>query len=515
MHVTAQQPASRRPEEPGRAAHGDGAVAAPASSPLGLQRSIGNQAFQRLLRARGEGRDGAAAPSASPRTSGLVVGARDDVYERQAERVAAQAAGGPGPRAQRAPSTSTGPSVAPPVVHEVLAGPGRPLDPAARGFLEPRLGADLGGVRVHTGARAAQSARAVGALAYTVGRDVVFGAGQYAPETQAGRRVLAHELAHVVQQGAGAPAALRRIATPECDADQGKRIGKAVDSAQANLRTVIAALGARPLTPDMQNALWLYFRDSSEATAVKVTKELTSILNVVGGLSYECENDCAEEMLGYVRLGTMVTGLGSIHLCMNSLGDNADKLTDTIVHEVAHYELYATDSAGYFGDECGESETTVGAGSATRLDLADSYRCFVRNWVSGNAADRADAKGDLTGANLRIDQAPVGPIDLNAKDPRKPMFFMKLSRGPLAFVPGVSYRWVLRDPQDRSYKMTDRKGELLFQYRPALESVSAIINAATRALLKERGVTSGRVLCRASSPVFGERLFELPVTFTL
>ena len=63
--------------------------------------------------------------------------------------------------------------------------------------------------------------------------------------------------------------------------------------------------------------------------------------------------------------------------------------------------------------------------------------------------------------------------------------------------------------------MTDRDGNLLFQYTPARHGLSAIINSATRALLRERGVTSGRVLCRASSPVFGERLLELPVTFTL
>ena len=453
MHVTARQPAVQRREEPGRAAHGQRAVAAsPASSPLGLQRSIGNQAFQRLLRARDGGRD-APAPSASARTSGLVVGARDDGYERQAERIAAQATGAPGPRPRggRISSASTGPLVAPPVVHEVLAGPGRPLDPAARGFMEPRLGADLGRVRVHTGARAARSARAVGALAYTVGRDVVFGAGAYAPDSRAGRRLLAHELAHVVQHGAGAPAALRRYSTPDCDQAQGTGIGNAIRSAEANLRTVIAALGIRPLTPDMQNALWLYFRDSSEATAAKVTEKLTSILGEIGSRSYECEDDCAEGNLGYVALGTVVTGLGSIHLCMNNLENDPDELADTIVHEVAHYELYATDSAGYFGDDCGESETTVGTDTSTRFGLADSYRCFVRNWASGTAADRVSTRGDLTGANIMLVQGwPDGPIDLNAEDARKPVFFLKLSHGPPASVPGVSYRWVLRDSQDRS-----------------------------------------------------------------
>jgi hypothetical protein len=89
-----------------------------------------------------------------------------------------------------------------PIVHEVLRSPGQPLDPATRAFMEPRFHHDFGQVRVHTDARAAKSARAVNALAYTVGRDVVFGSGRYSLATQAGNRLLAHELAHVVQQGA-------------------------------------------------------------------------------------------------------------------------------------------------------------------------------------------------------------------------------------------------------------------------------------------------------------------------
>jgi len=85
-------------------------------------------------------------------------------------------------------------------VHDVLRSPGEPLDPATRAFMEPRLGHDFGNVRIHTDARAAESARGVNALAYTVGRDVVFGAGQYDPGTETGKKLLGHELAHVVQQ---------------------------------------------------------------------------------------------------------------------------------------------------------------------------------------------------------------------------------------------------------------------------------------------------------------------------
>lgn len=89
----------------------------------------------------------------------------------------------------------------PPIVHEVLHSSGQPLDAATRSVMEPRFGHDFSSVRVHTDAKAAASAQAVNALAYTVGRDVVFGEGQYAAQSNAGRKLIAHELTHVIQQG--------------------------------------------------------------------------------------------------------------------------------------------------------------------------------------------------------------------------------------------------------------------------------------------------------------------------
>ena len=82
-----------------------------------------------------------------------------------------------------------------------LRGGGQPLDPSTRAFMEPHFGRDFSQVRIHTDSQAAETARAVNACAFTVGRDVVFGAGQYAPGTAEGKRLLAHELTHVVQQG--------------------------------------------------------------------------------------------------------------------------------------------------------------------------------------------------------------------------------------------------------------------------------------------------------------------------
>jgi len=101
---------------------------------------------------------------------------------------------------QRAAVGAAPVTAVPPIAHEVLGSPGQPLDAGTRAFMEPRFGHDFSQVRVHSDANAAESARAVNALAYTVGGDVVFGTGQYSPGTSEGRRFLAHELTHVVQQ---------------------------------------------------------------------------------------------------------------------------------------------------------------------------------------------------------------------------------------------------------------------------------------------------------------------------
>jgi hypothetical protein len=93
----------------------------------------------------------------------------------------------------------------PDIVHEVLRAPGQPLDSSTRAFMEPRFGHDFSQVRVLADSKASESARSVGALAYTVGNKLVFAAGQYAPNVSESRRLIAHELTHVVQQSASVP----------------------------------------------------------------------------------------------------------------------------------------------------------------------------------------------------------------------------------------------------------------------------------------------------------------------
>lgn len=198
---------------------------------LRLQRTVGNQAVLRMLR------------SGRLQTK-LEVGPAGDAFEQEADQVANRVMRMPDPqgavlrsdrgklqrkctaceqedekihpklsRKESNGASTAGSAAAPAVVHSVLQQPGMPLDSHTRAFFEPRLGQDLAHVRVHTGESAAQSAESVAAQAYTVGSDVVFGAGRYAPASPEGQHLLAHELAHVVQQTHGAPRTVSRKPT--------------------------------------------------------------------------------------------------------------------------------------------------------------------------------------------------------------------------------------------------------------------------------------------------------------
>jgi hypothetical protein len=157
----------------------------------------------------------------------LTVGAAGDAYEQEADRVSTQVMGMLEPQLQRTCASGggypecrneqaphehlqpdrvqahdSGEVTASPLVHEVLRASGQPLDTATRTFFEPRFGFDFSQVRVHQDRDAAESARALGAHAYTVANHIVFDAGRHAPQASAGKHLLAHELTHVIQQHA-------------------------------------------------------------------------------------------------------------------------------------------------------------------------------------------------------------------------------------------------------------------------------------------------------------------------
>ncbi|HIH44490.1 MAG TPA: DUF4157 domain-containing protein [Candidatus Methanoperedenaceae archaeon] len=188
-------------------------ISSPVEQILFLQRTIGNQTVERLLKS-------------GKLQAKFRIGQPGDIYEQEADRVAEQVIRMPLPPAaptsyskgdtvdvrrkclkcddeekvwRKPGAAGTGISEAPDGLLQAL-GQGQPLSSSERSFFEPRFGHDFSGVRVHADAKAAEAAQAVDAQAFTMGRDVVFGKWQYAPGTSRGQRLLAHELTHVVQQ---------------------------------------------------------------------------------------------------------------------------------------------------------------------------------------------------------------------------------------------------------------------------------------------------------------------------
>lgn len=135
----------------------------------------------------------------------------------------------------------------PGIVHEVLGAAGQLLDQATRSQMESRFGHDFSRVRVHTDARAAESARAVGALAYTVGRNMVFARGQYAPGSDAGRKLLAHELTHVRQQEGNTGAAHANLRVGEAGSGAEREADAVAERVVAGTQAPVISNHAAPL----------------------------------------------------------------------------------------------------------------------------------------------------------------------------------------------------------------------------------------------------------------------------
>ena len=181
---------------------------------LALQRRLGNGGWQRLLQAK------------------LSVSKPGDEYEQEADRVADHVMRMSGQVSEETQKTLSTPSFTAArgvrrdaqseddktsemdlgvesAIH-ALRGRGQPLPERVRAFMEPRFRADFRDVRIHADDSAHELSHALNASAFTIGQDVVFGAGRYAPETESGRRLLAHELTHVLQQRESSTSSVRR-----------------------------------------------------------------------------------------------------------------------------------------------------------------------------------------------------------------------------------------------------------------------------------------------------------------
>lgn len=214
-----------------------------------------------------------------------------------------------------------------------LKGSGAPLGTSTRAFFEPRFGADFSQVRVHTGPEAQRAARGIGARAFTTGRDVVFGAGEYAPQSREGGTLLAHELTHVLQQGAAG----RRDAPAQETPVRRWAIGAAPVPAVANWQEVPDGTGGAPdHAPRLNEARGIvsgllgstrcqnYFRDNCEGGTQSSLRDAFDAAQV-----YHIAVD--GNLFGQNRLGT-----GNIAYNRKAYDQGKWFLAATLLHELYH-----------------------------------------------------------------------------------------------------------------------------------------------------------------------------------
>ena len=306
--------------------------------------------------------------------------------------------------ASPAPSVAT--TGAPSLVNQALAEPGHSLDQGMRSRFEPSFGADFGNVRVHNSTTASASAAAVGAMAYTIGEDVVFGSGHYAPATSAGQRLLAHELVHVLQsRGSGQPT-IRRQATPTtlnippniCDPNQTRAIIPSVATAQQWLRTadtrLTSYLGAMTTASSQPTALSLlrHFAASDANTVRYVQNRIRTIADRLrtdpgapNPLTVECHgpSDTSCSGAGAYVLGNLLV------FCPSFFGGSQNWQIEAMIHEIAHSLPPATGPL-HITDRAYQSDRLYGSlSTGEALTNAESYALLVQELAVGRAAGTA------------------------------------------------------------------------------------------------------------------------------
>jgi hypothetical protein len=225
-------------------------------------------------------------------------------------------------------------------VHHTLQSAGDTLPPELRGFFEPRFGHDFGNVRIHRDAAAARSADAVQALAYTVGPHVVFAEGAYAPSTARGRTLLAHELAHVVQQSHGR-GQLQRQAQPAPGAAQGGGGRRALDSALQAIRVAAPLVpGLAPLAASIELVRGaIYFYEHREEHLAQL---LAGIDTAVQGVPALAQAKLQEFLRSVGRPAAEATACigDQLLLFLQSLADNWRGVLESFLRDLVFVGLF-------------------------------------------------------------------------------------------------------------------------------------------------------------------------------
>jgi hypothetical protein len=439
--------------------------------------------------------------------------------------------------------------MAPSSVHATLASPGQPLAPSVRAYFEPRFGADLSQVRVHTDGQAQQSAREVHAQAYAAGTHLVFAAGRYAPETFAGKHLLAHELAHVAQQAqheGAAPPALRRVPDRGGIERQPPRYAystycgwidwsHAQPGLMAGLISAVRAASNRLAATPGASAETITGPAMESAPGGLVLSSATPVANVKRALS--------EEEVLRVAL--------RIFMEQSERFESAQSWTDWIGQSSFSEEDLPSNLLGFYQAARGFDRQDIETYCDAR-DAADSLARFENHTFSPTTSwpnpqswpswppelsdiQPADPHGplmdmvsirtetlfggprtqDLLGPSLIADPAlhlalinDTSPIDISSDDSGPagaPTFEVRPVR-PSSL---IRYRWGIRDANDIAYAMWSEGGQV-HQFGPQRR---AYIGSRTRALLRERNIRQATVRCRLAAGGT-DRLLTFDVAFT-
>ncbi|HEX5085212.1 MAG TPA: DUF4157 domain-containing protein [Blastocatellia bacterium] len=339
---------------------------------------------------------------------------------------------------------------------DTLRGGGQPMTEAARAFFEPRFGHDFSDVRVHNSGTAAALAQSVNARAFTVGRDIVFDSGQYAPHTDEGRRLLAHELAHTIQQsgashvtpnkkdatksvaaakpnadpgtnvtvgrgqagqvgliasqsGGGAQVARQKNPAPAgpqgwagCDQDEVNNLNSELAQANDWVKGAIGDLQAKEIPTHTKRALSRYLTADDAKVKSVILPNLKAILAdlAIGSANFRCQTK--QQCNALFPNGANAYSGNPITLCPGYFEKGELDRVTTLVHESGH-------NAGLMGNVVQWQWPFPGLNEKERLGNTESYAAFVRSNKYPSTAPFEIPSGISVGAGAIFPGAGLSP----------------------------------------------------------------------------------------------------------
>jgi Domain of unknown function (DUF4157) len=303
----------------------------------------------------------------------LAINQPKDEYEQEADQVAERVlatqahrgvSGMPSHIRRFSGTPASQPETAPASVEQAVTSHGLPLEPELRQDMEQRFGYDFSQVRVHTNAVAEHSARDVNAHAYTVGHDIVFGANRFSPGTYAGRRLIAHELTHIVQQSTGPTLAVIRRQAGGATPASGTPAGSTPPGSVPSLSVKYNGCAKAPYTQAVvAAAAQAAYTKVASSNCIRSQELKNEILSEFANLTIDCEQGDSSSPCGRAwRFFSHTVNIYPPALA----GGTCGPLESTILHEVVHLTEMRLIEHGDLADACEASCFGYGSGDPTK-----------------------------------------------------------------------------------------------------------------------------------------------------